>query len=147
MSHCIIFSFSCLFFACPSLQIFLNFHIRSNHLFQARIKQTRSLKKVKINEVVLLDLLPLYLGFPIPPTPSTFISLCKKKTKSLLIPLELLLLLCLRCERMPKIKELHQIMGEKELLPLPPQVLFRCLLALSRHCVAGCLVLAPQLHN
>lgn len=65
-----------------SLQTSPNFH-KERNCFQVGIKQTRSLEKIKNNEFLSVGLLarPSLL---LPP----FISLQKKKNKSLLIPLE-----------------------------------------------------------
>lgn len=74
-----------------SLQTSPNFH-KERNCFQVGIKQTRSLEKIKNNEFLSVGLLarPSLL---LPP----FISLQKKKNKSLLIPLEPCLQIHLRC--------------------------------------------------
>jgi len=66
----------------PSLQVSPDFQ-KERSGFQVGIKQTRSLEKIKNNEFLSVGLLAR-LSLPLPP----FISLQKKKNKSLLIPLE-----------------------------------------------------------
>lgn len=73
----------------PSLQAFPNFH-KERNCFQVGIKQTRSLEKIKNNEF-LSERLLARLSLPLP----LFFSLQKKKNKSLLIPLEHCIQICL----------------------------------------------------
>lgn len=63
---------------------------QERNCFQVRIKQTRSLEKIKNNEFLSAGLLAR-----LSPRLPLFISLQKKKNKSLLIPLELFLQTCL----------------------------------------------------
>lgn len=79
------------FLSGPCLQISPNFH-KERNCFQVRIKQTRSLEKIKNNEFLSVGLLA-HRSLVLPP----FISLQKKENKSLLIPVEPCLQINLQC--------------------------------------------------